>query len=107
MALPRVADFDLNVRLEEDEDGNLPFDLNEPVLEGDRAPWRGSKLQAAASSGERRGRSPVRGEPPSERAESGVRQPRAASGEGESCKRQPQASKRREAEGNRRARQQC
>ena len=56
MALPRVADFDLNVRLEEDEDGNLPFDLNEPVLEGDRAPWRGSKLQAAASSGERRGR---------------------------------------------------
>jgi hypothetical protein len=24
--------FDLNVRLE-DDDGNLPFDLNEPVLE--------------------------------------------------------------------------
>jgi len=25
--------FDLNVRLEEDDDGNLPIDLNEPVLE--------------------------------------------------------------------------
>jgi len=25
--------FDLNVRIEEDGDGNLPFNLNEPVLE--------------------------------------------------------------------------
>jgi hypothetical protein len=25
--------FDLNVRLEEDDDGNLPIDLNEPILE--------------------------------------------------------------------------
>jgi hypothetical protein len=25
--------FDLNVRLEEDDDGNLPFNLNEPILE--------------------------------------------------------------------------
>uniref|UniRef100_A0A0D3HUZ7 Uncharacterized protein n=1 Tax=Oryza barthii TaxID=65489 RepID=A0A0D3HUZ7_9ORYZ len=28
-----VAGFDLNVRLEEDEDGNVPFHLNEPILE--------------------------------------------------------------------------
>jgi hypothetical protein len=25
--------FDLNVRIEEDDDGNLPLDLNEPILE--------------------------------------------------------------------------
>jgi hypothetical protein len=25
--------FDLNVRLEEDDSGNLGFDLNEPILE--------------------------------------------------------------------------
>jgi hypothetical protein len=25
--------FDLNVRLEEDDNSNLPFDLNEPILE--------------------------------------------------------------------------
>jgi len=25
--------FDLNVRMEEDGDGNLPFNLNEPILE--------------------------------------------------------------------------
>jgi len=25
--------FDLNVRMEEDDDGNLPFNLNEPILE--------------------------------------------------------------------------
>jgi hypothetical protein len=25
--------FDLNVCLEEDDDGNLPFDLNNPILE--------------------------------------------------------------------------
>jgi hypothetical protein len=25
--------FDLNVRLEEDDDSNLPFDLNNPILE--------------------------------------------------------------------------
>ena len=33
MADPRVAAFDLNVRLEEDDNGNLAFDLNEPILE--------------------------------------------------------------------------
>jgi hypothetical protein len=32
-AVPAVAGFDLNVRLEEDEDGNVPFHLNEPILE--------------------------------------------------------------------------
>ena len=25
--------FDLNVRIEQDDDGNLPFNLNEPILE--------------------------------------------------------------------------
>jgi hypothetical protein len=25
--------FDLNVRFEEDDNGNLPFDLNDPILE--------------------------------------------------------------------------
>ena len=33
MAIPAVAGFDLNVCLEEDEDGNVPFHLNEPILE--------------------------------------------------------------------------
>lgn len=33
MADPIDSGFDLNVRLEEDDDGNLPFDLNEPILE--------------------------------------------------------------------------
>ncbi len=33
MAVPVIAGFDLNVRLEEDEDGNVPFHLNEPILE--------------------------------------------------------------------------
>ncbi|XP_066324462.1 uncharacterized protein [Miscanthus floridulus] len=33
MADPRVAAFYLNVRLEEDDNGNLAFDLNEPILE--------------------------------------------------------------------------
>ncbi|XP_066396308.1 uncharacterized protein [Miscanthus floridulus] len=33
MADPRVAAFDLNVRLEEHDNGNLAFDLNEPILE--------------------------------------------------------------------------
>jgi hypothetical protein len=34
MAVPAVAGFDLNVRLEEDEDDNVPFHPNEPILEG-------------------------------------------------------------------------
>jgi hypothetical protein len=33
MADPIDSGFDLNVRLEEDDDGNLPFDLNEAILE--------------------------------------------------------------------------
>lgn len=33
MAEPRVVDFDLNVRLEEDENGNLAFDLNDAILD--------------------------------------------------------------------------
>ena len=30
---PRDSGFDLNVRLEEDDNGNFAFDLNEPILE--------------------------------------------------------------------------
>jgi hypothetical protein len=33
MAVPILAGFDLNVRLEEEEDINLPFQVNEPILE--------------------------------------------------------------------------
>jgi hypothetical protein len=33
MAEPRVVGFDLNVRLEEDENGNLAFDLNDAILD--------------------------------------------------------------------------
>ncbi|KAK8452763.1 hypothetical protein SEVIR_5G163601v4 [Setaria viridis] len=33
MADPRVAAFDLNIRLKEDDNDNLTFDLNEPILE--------------------------------------------------------------------------
>ena len=33
IAQPRVVSFDLNVRLEEDENGNLAFDLNEAILD--------------------------------------------------------------------------
>ncbi|XP_066355418.1 uncharacterized protein [Miscanthus floridulus] len=33
MADPRVAAFDLNIRLEEDDNDNLALDLNEPILE--------------------------------------------------------------------------
>jgi len=33
MAGDQFPAFDLNVRLEEDDDGNLPFDLNVPTLE--------------------------------------------------------------------------
>ena len=29
--------FDLNVRLEDDDNHNLPLDLNEPIVEGDTA----------------------------------------------------------------------
>jgi hypothetical protein len=29
--------FDLNVHLEDDDDHNLPLDLNEPIVEGDTA----------------------------------------------------------------------
>jgi hypothetical protein len=33
MADPIFGGFDLNVQIEEDDDSNLPFDLNEPILE--------------------------------------------------------------------------
>ena len=33
MSDPRDSGFDLNVRLEEDDNGNFAFNLNEPILE--------------------------------------------------------------------------